>query len=114
VNFLLSSVSNLLVKLFAYILSVYVMALMVLPCIDMPMDNTLHKAEILHSNNSFDHPGDADHCSPFCTCQCCQTNFFLADIPTVLPLAELTVSYNEFSPTLQGFDPFDFLVPPKS
>jgi len=57
-------------KIFAYILSVYILALIATPCIDGHQDNALQKIEQT-STTTDNHSTDGDHCSPFCTCQCC-------------------------------------------
>ena len=57
-------------KLFAYILSVYVVILTIMPCIDMNEDTTNQKVE-LSTNRSDTQHSQSDHCSPFCTCTCC-------------------------------------------
>ena len=57
-------------KYFAFILSVYVLVLTAIPCVDVPKDDNLHKIEL--SNTTSDHhENDHDICSPFCTCDCC-------------------------------------------
>lgn len=57
-------------KYFAFILSVYVLGLTVIPCVDVPKDDNLHKIEL--SNTSSDHhETNHDLCSPFCICVCC-------------------------------------------
>jgi hypothetical protein len=56
-------------KIFATILSIYVLVLTSMPCIDK-QDNTLQKTE-LSGTSSDNHQKDCDHCSPFCTCYCC-------------------------------------------
>ena len=57
-------------KHLTYILSLYILVLTVIPCIDVHQVGTLQKIEQAGtaSNN---HSAEKDHCSPFCTCQCC-------------------------------------------
>ena len=57
-------------KIFAFILSLYILVLTAIPCIDETQDNTLHKIE-LSQNTTGNHQNDTDHCSPFCVCYCC-------------------------------------------
>lgn len=57
-------------KFLAIILSIYVLVLTILPCVDVPIDNLLHKTELAKASSD-KHTDEADHCSPFCTCQCC-------------------------------------------
>jgi len=100
-------------KLFAYILSFIVLALTAIPCVDAPKDNTLQKIE-LSNDTAGNHQNDFDHCSPFCTCNCCQTNIYFSSISATFTAVELEMSYNEYSPTFQSIELFDFLIPPKS
>jgi hypothetical protein len=101
-------------KYFAYILSFIVIALTVNPCIDGLKDSTLQKSEISHSQDNSNHQNDTDHCSPFCTCQCCQSSFFVSNIKAASPAAELEIRYIEYSPSFQSLEQFDFFIPPKS
>ncbi len=59
-------------KLFAFILSCYILFLTALPCIDKPEDTTMDDSGLskLPADN---HSNDSDHCSPFCSCSCCVT-----------------------------------------
>ncbi len=57
-------------KLFAYILSLYILVLTNISCIDIPKDNVLHKVE-LSQNTTENHQNNTDHCSPFWPCNCC-------------------------------------------
>lgn len=60
-------------RLFAYIFSIYILALSVMPCSDAYNDcesDTTYKEYSQAHNHSTDHN---DNCSPFCTCTCCST-----------------------------------------
>ncbi|GAT63988.1 DUF6660 family protein [Paludibacter jiangxiensis] len=59
-----------MMKLLAYILSFYVILLTLMPCVDLPQDNRLHRQEIT-AQTSTTHHDYQDICSPFCTCNCC-------------------------------------------
>ena len=67
------------VKILAFILSIYILALNFTPCEDSKSlestDNTeLSQAfEVGHDHNAL------DLCSPFCICQCCQINIDIVD-----------------------------------
>jgi len=98
----------------AYILSFLVLVLTVIPCIDKPKDNILQKSEISQSTNNNNHQSDADHCSPFCTCQCCQSNFFISNFKEANSAVLFEISHNEYSSNLQDLELFDFFIPPKS
>lgn len=76
-------------KYFAFILSVYVLVLTAIPCVDVPKDDNLHKMEL--SNTTSDHhASDHDHCSPFCTCDCC-----------VSPIINNSTIHFTFTPVVQ-------------
>jgi hypothetical protein len=57
-------------KFFATILSLYILLLTAIPCVDHPEDHTLQKIEITQSATD-NHQHEGDQCSPFCTCDCC-------------------------------------------
>ena len=59
-------------KLFASILSIYILLLTAIPCVDVPPDKNLHKMQLFGQTTN-DHPSDTDHCTPFCPCDCCLT-----------------------------------------
>jgi len=59
-------------KYFAFILSVYVLVLTAIPCVDLPKDDNLHKTELTNSATEH-HEHTTDQCSPFCVCVCCAT-----------------------------------------
>ncbi|HEX2934985.1 MAG TPA: DUF6660 family protein [Bacteroidales bacterium] len=65
-------------KIIVAILSVYTLFLTAMPCVDVVKDRIGHATE--HSTSSDNHhmPGD-DHCSPFCSCQCCATPVVFMD-----------------------------------
>jgi len=61
-------------KFLAFLLSFYILVLNVIPCVDVPKDNTRQTISLSKSSNE-NHQQDIDHCSPFCTCDCCATPF---------------------------------------
>ena len=69
-NFFLSLPLNKEMKIFASILSFYVVILTFIPCIDVPTDDSMQKIELSESSAD-QHHHDTDSCSPFCTCDCC-------------------------------------------
>jgi hypothetical protein len=101
-------------KIFAYIVSFIVIVLTVNPCIDGLKGNGTQKSEISQSTNTNNHQNEKDHCSPFCTCQCCQSSFFVSAISASSAVTVLEISYNEYSPRFQSLDLFDFYIPPKA
>lgn len=66
-------------KIFSFLLSIYIFCLAILPCSDIHLvindsEHTTYHAEN-ESHDTHDHSEDSDnHCSPFCTCTCCHTS----------------------------------------
>ncbi|MDD3860986.1 MAG: hypothetical protein PHW83_12365 [Bacteroidales bacterium] len=60
-------------KTFALILSIYILALTIVPCFDSHLTGTEASTELCQKNNDPD-TSDTDLCSPFCTCSCCGTS----------------------------------------
>lgn len=59
-----------MVRLLAFILSLYVLVLISIPCVECHDEYALAKTEMAHAAGG-SHHHEADHCSPFCTCNCC-------------------------------------------
>jgi hypothetical protein len=101
-------------KIFAFILSMLVMWLTTIPCIDLPKDNTLHKIEISKQNQNTRHQDTTDHCSPFSTCNCCQSNFDITHFVLTPLTGASDINYYDFAPNFKSPAIFDFQVPPKA
>jgi len=100
-------------KALAVFLSFYLILLCCIPCVDAPGKDTCRKMEM--SRHSAGHPqNDADHCSPFCTCQCCQANFCPSAPPEITSTPAVGFNYSENSLDFQSIVLSDFLVPPKA
>jgi len=56
-------------KIFVFIISIFVLGLTAIPCTDIFIDKT--KTETI-SKIDHAHSLTVDDCSPFCACQCCQ------------------------------------------
>jgi hypothetical protein len=56
-------------KIVAVILSLYIIALTMVPCVDNHLTGSEAATELCQKNND----SDIDLCSPFCTCDCCGT-----------------------------------------
>ncbi|MEN5086028.1 DUF6660 family protein [Sphingobacterium faecium] len=65
-------------KIFVYILSLYFIALTMVPCADHVQESsfvhTTQSKDIHHSEEEH-----VDYCSPFCICACCSTVLNIAD-----------------------------------
>ncbi|MDP1622203.1 MAG: hypothetical protein Q8M08_07675 [Bacteroidales bacterium] len=59
-----------IMKVLTLILSLYILVLIAIPCVDRPFESTIHPTEQTdHAGHN--HENDADQCSPFCDCNCC-------------------------------------------
>ena len=101
-------------KIFAFILSLYIVWLTTIPCVDVPQDNTMHKIELTKQNQDNQHHDGTDHCTPFCTCNCCQSNFDITSFIVSSPSVAMDINFCNFSPDFQSPVLFDFQVPPKA
>ncbi len=61
-------------RFLASILSVYLLLLTAVPCIDAHADNVLHKTTLSQEKQDNHQHSDSDSCSPFCACNCCATS----------------------------------------
>ena len=57
-------------KIVASILSLYILVLTTIPCVDVAAINTFHNSELTQTGTD-GHHSDFDRCSPFCSCDCC-------------------------------------------
>jgi hypothetical protein len=78
-------------KTIAVLISLYVLFLTALPCIDRTAEHKVHPGQCTEQPASENHSSGADHCSPFCTCNCCATSVILQDlriIPDCFPVGD--------------------------
>lgn len=66
-------------RLFCCILSVYIIALTAIPCIDRTDNDHFPQTEIGGNKDNGHQHQDSDQCSPFCTCNCCATSVIYQD-----------------------------------
>jgi hypothetical protein len=59
-------------RFFAFIFSVYIFGLTLVPCVDRPDPDAGCKVVLTQTGND-QHANDIDQCSPFCSCECCVT-----------------------------------------
>lgn len=78
---------------FAYLLSLFILALTVTPCVDGLGIASKAKSELAQKSDTHQEK-DSDHCSPFCTCSCCAT-------PTIQ--SNYTISINGLELVAQCF-----------
>ena len=62
-------------KLFAFFMAFHILALSIMPCNDVHNDCSSFKTKSqITQNENHNHKSDHnDLCSPFCSCDCCQT-----------------------------------------
>ncbi len=76
------------VKILAFILSIYILALNFTPCEDSKSLDAIDNIE-LSQNSDIDHEHNGfDLCSPFCNCQCCQINIDIVDFYSFTLISE--------------------------
>lgn len=71
-------------KLFTVILSIYVLGLSFVTCNDefpheVPLNDDISQVS---KNSDHSNEEEGDHCSPFCSCQCCQVNLDVHNMDT--------------------------------
>ena len=79
-------------RFLVYILSVYLLVLTAIPCIDAPQTEVLTCLEG-SQGASHDHEKAQDSCSPFCTCQCCASPVVFVDFVMDVCDFELITEY---------------------
>jgi hypothetical protein len=88
-------------KFFAFIMSIIVLALSCMPCMDEASAMKNEKAKIEISKPGTEQTTDHnDSCSPFCTCDCC-AGFSINHSMTSFSILDLTSSniYSSFLPS---------------
>lgn len=73
-------------KTFAFILSLYILALSIVPCGDGMLhgeEEHNHTTEVATGDNEHNHSEHKDHCTPFCVCACCGTMIAMPTIHAV-------------------------------
>ena len=88
-------------RLFAFILSIFLLGLSVVPCADEARPDST-EISILNADGDHDPESDDDHCSPFCVCQCCHSHFVVNHVsyPNLISIhnmVEITVYLAFFS-----------------
>jgi hypothetical protein len=83
-------------KYLTILLSTYILALSFVTCSDT-IANTLHDEDVVELTQDFDHGNhshseEADFCSPFCSCQCCQVMVDVFHFPAFYLAVEFVLS----------------------
>jgi len=100
-------------KILAFILAIYILAITAIPCVDGLNGGNFCNTEI--SKNATDnHENHLDHCSPFCTCDCCASPVIYQSY--VIQFNSFTLKYKHFSQYFSKYKSSVFLSiwqPPK-
>ncbi|MDD4968660.1 MAG: hypothetical protein PHT07_04440 [Paludibacter sp.] len=100
-------------KAFACILSLYILILTAIPCVDVPQDNATQKIELSQSSNSPQH-NDLDTCSPFCVCNCCVSPISLLVYRVSFTCYSITrINFIKYSASFTSFNTASIWQPPK-
>ena len=92
-----------IMKLLAFIFSIYVLALPCLPCMDVDECNEPMKGSVVQAADNCGHQDEDEACAPFCNCSCCgqtvTSNFHTPRITTAktFVLKNLPSYYNTLS-----------------
>lgn len=97
----------------AFILSVIILSLAVIPCADGFNHEIHQKTEIsvAHHSGSQD---DCDHCSPLCSCNCCHAGCFASGGSFLLTEFVFIGTFYFIPPDFKSIDLTEILIPPKS
>ena len=100
-------------KFFAYILSIYVVILTIMPCID---DHSVHVGQNVEfsTQTSDNHQNETDHCSPFCTCTCCASPVVFINNEMQIESFSVTQEHQfEYNSSYSSSEHFGIWQPPK-
>lgn len=100
-------------KALAIFLSLYIILLSGIHCDDIAIVHSSQQTEYSQAATSASH-GDIDHCSPFCTCQCCHACFYITDQSLDFTIIGFGLKYHENRTMFKSADLLDFLIPPKA
>ena len=78
-------------KFMAFILSITIMALSIMPCRDINATPVNQALTIRQGTGAEESAGHGDHCSPFCLCSCC-ARILTAEITTASSMLTKPVS----------------------
>ncbi|WP_127844265.1 DUF6660 family protein [Psychroflexus aestuariivivens] len=101
-------------KFFAFILSIYIFTLNLVPCEDTGTFDNEVKTEISQDLGDNHQHQDADMCSPFCQCHCCHihaTHFEIIDF-TIANTEISTEIFHYPDSLVKNFNP-NILQPPQ-
>ena len=101
-----------ILKIFSIILSIYIIALTLIPCVDNYSDSCMNKQEFVNNDDN-SHPLDIDLCSPFCVCNCCGTSISISlNIFIPIKTIPITLYFPNTVPKIADIA-YSFWQPPK-
>lgn len=101
-----------MMKALAIFLSVYIVLLSCTACADVVQHSAFKKVQICQ--NTANARDGLDHCSPFCTCQCCNASFNISNNILSFFIEPLGNVYQDNTPEFISPYIFDFLIPPRA
>jgi len=101
------------VKFITGILTLYLVALVVIPCVDVHNDHGAHHME-LSVNITEGHHNGVDLCTPFCACNCCVSPIITQDYISQPNLFLFSQDHNSGYTSIYLSSPFTAIwQPPK-
>ena len=99
-------------KQLAILISLYFLALTVMPCADNEKVSKTH-AEYHQSTDGHEHNENEDFCSPLCVCNCCRTNITITQIFSFVPEQKAKKEFVDFYSAQLSNAFFPIWQPPK-
>lgn len=99
-------------KIASVILAVLVTILTTIPC-DSSCGELTEIESQSHTQDDHDDHSDADNCSPFCVCNCCQTNIVLMEAFHKLNIPDSETEFIARGEDFQFISLFELWRPPK-
>ena len=100
-------------KPFAFFMACYILFLTVCPCMDRVFYQH-DRCDAISQTPIHDAGNDshADCCTPFCSCQCCQSLFFVSEALTFIPCTTVSFVSHVRQLVPQSIDCLDLVIPP--
>ncbi len=103
-------------RFLAYILSLYILVLTAVPCLDAP--EFLGSGNVQITQNTTDTAQglpDIDYCSPFCVCSCCVSSISLQEVFHIDFTCDSfsPVQYSKYTSVFSSFNFASIWQPPK-
>ena len=86
-----------LVKIIAFILSLYILLLSGMPCTDAQDCNLPTTTQVSTTQNHGNHQHESEHCPPLCHCSCCSVAVSKMPLLTISYLKPATISKQKTS-----------------